>query len=119
MTTTGHNQQPRFSMPLPPIPHAITREPGGVRIDWDDAGHTWLYPARPLRLACPCAGCVEEMTGRTLLNPTSVPEDVHPESLALVGSYGLRIRWSDGHDTGIYAFDRLLGACGCLRCRPA
>jgi DUF971 family protein len=119
MTTTAHNQQPRFSMPLPPIPHAITREPGGVRIDWDDAGHTWLYPARPLRLACPCAGCVEEMTGRTLLNPSSVPEDVHPESLALVGSYGLRIRWSDGHDTGIYAFDRLLGACGCSRCRPA
>jgi DUF971 family protein len=106
-------------MPLPPIPHAITRESGGVRIDWDDAGHTWLYPARPLRLACPCAACVEEMTGRTLLDPGSIPDDVRPESLALVGSYGLRIRWSDGHDTGIYTFEQLREVCGCARCRRA
>jgi ATP-binding protein involved in chromosome partitioning len=113
----GDCAYPMVPMPLPPVPYAITREPGGVRIDWDDAGHSWLYQARPLRLACPCAGCVEEMTGRLLLNPTSVPMDVHPESLALVGSYGLRIRWSDGHDTGIYTFEQLLGLCGCPRCR--
>jgi len=47
------------------------------------------------------------MTGRTLLNPSSVPEDVRPESLALVGhmafaSVERRTRYR------IYAFDRLL-----------
>jgi len=115
MMATAH--YPMVPMPLPPIPYAISRETGGVRIDWDAAGHSWLYQARPLRLACPCAGCVEEMSGRPLLNPAAVPDDVHPESLALVGSYGLRIRWSDGHDTGIYTFEQLRSACGCPRCR--
>jgi DUF971 family protein len=104
-------------MPLPPIPYAISRLSDGVSIEWDQAGHVWLYPAWELRLACPCAGCVEEMTGRALLNPASVALDVRPVSLELVGSYGLRIRWSDGHDTGIYTFEQLRKRCGCPRCR--
>jgi DUF971 family protein len=105
-------------VPLPPVPHAIARESDGVRIDWDTAGHAWRYPARMLRLACPCAACVEEMTGRRLLQPGAIPAAIRPESLALVGAYGLRIRWSDGHDTGIYTFELLRGLCGCPRCRP-
>jgi DUF971 family protein len=36
-----------------------------------------------------------------------------------VGAYGLRIDWSDGHDTGIYTFDRLRAACPCQTCRLA
>ena len=106
-------------MPLPPIPKSIAREPGGVLIEWDAAGHAWLYPARELRLACPCAACVEEMTGRRLLRPEAVAADVRPDALSLVGAYGLRIRWSDGHDTGIYTFELLRARCGCPRCRPA
>jgi DUF971 family protein len=105
-------------MPLPPMPHAISREPGGVLIEWDTAGHAWLYPGRELRLACPCAACVEEMSGRRLLAPDSVGPEVRPESLALVGAYGLRIRWSDGHDTGIYTFELLRALCHCPACRP-
>ena len=104
-------------MPLPPMPHAITREPDGVLIEWDTDGHAWLYPARELRLACPCAGCVEEMTGRRLLQPDAIAGDIRPGSLALVGAYGLRINWSDGHDTGIYTFELLRALCACQRCR--
>jgi ATP-binding protein involved in chromosome partitioning len=98
------------------VPYAITREDAGVRIDWDQAGHVALFPARALRLACPCAACVEEMSGRPLLDPASVPADVRPLRLALVGAYGLRVAWSDHHDTGIYTFDRLLARCPCPRC---
>ena len=75
------------------------------------------YPALALRLACPCAACVEEMTGRPLLDPASVPEDVTARQIDLVGSYAIRIVWSDGHDTGIYTYESLLAMCPCERCR--
>jgi ATP-binding protein involved in chromosome partitioning len=102
-------------MPLP-IPHAINRRDDGILIEWDAAGHQGFYPARELRLACPCAGCVEEMSGRPLLDPSQVSRDIRPVSVALVGTYGLRIEWSDGHGTGIYTFERLLFHCPCVRC---
>jgi DUF971 family protein len=100
----------------PLIPHAITREDGGLRIEWQQGGHAGFYPARALRLACPCAGCVEELTGRGLLNPAVIPEDIRPLRVRLVGAYGLRVEWSDGHDTGIYTFTKLLHTCPCPAC---
>lgn len=100
------------------IPKAITRRDDGVWIDWDGTGHAALFPARALRLACPCAECVEEMSGRPLLDPTGVPADLRPVALELVGAYGLKVRWSDGHGTGIFTFDRLLADCPCGRPHP-
>jgi ATP-binding protein involved in chromosome partitioning len=99
----------------PVVPRAITREDAGLRIEWEP-GHEAFYPARALRLGCGCAVCVDEMSGRPLLDPATVPDDVRPVSLALVGGYGLRIGWSDGHGTGIYTFERLREECGCPRC---
>ena len=90
-----------------PIPYAITRRDDGLLIEWAEGAPGRLYPARDLRLACPCAACVEEMSGRPLLDPATVPQDIRPISLALVGAYGLRVVWSDGHGTGIYTFERL------------
>lgn len=98
------------------LPHAINRQDDGLRIEWDQSGHEGFFPARALRLACPCAACVEEMSGRPILDPAMVRPDIRPASLALVGAYGLRINWSDGHSTGIYTFDRLLAMCPCPRC---
>lgn len=99
-----------------PVPVAITRRDDGVLIEWDREGHRALFPARALRLACPCAECVEEMSGRPLLRPAAVPADVRPLVLGLVGAYGLRVEWSDRHRTGIYTFDRLRRDCPCARC---
>ena len=98
-------------------PYAINRSDQGLLIEWDQAGHHGFFAARDLRLACPCAGCVEEMSGRPLLNPALVSPDVRPLTVALVGAYGLKIGWSDGHSTGIYTFERLREACPCGRCR--
>ena len=77
-----------------------------VKIIWVD-GHTSVYPARELRLACPCAACVDEMTGQMRLIASSVPQSVQPLKIDLVGRYAMSIQWSDGHNTGIYAFDYL------------
>ena len=98
-------------------PQRITRLDEGLRVEWEP-GHVALYPARALRLACPCAACIEEMSGRRLLDPASIPDDVRPVSVALVGTYGIRLQWSDGHGTGIYTFARLRADCPCPRCRP-
>ncbi len=80
--------------------------PDTLRIEWQD-GHESLYPVRRLRIACRCANCVEELTGRPLLREQDVPEDVRPERISPVGRYAIQIAWSDGHDTGIYTFDYL------------
>jgi DUF971 family protein len=77
-----------------------------VLIKWNDGRET-VYPARFLRLNCPCAGCVEEMTGVRVLRSESVPVDVHPLSIHPVGRYAIQIQWSDGHGSGIYTWERL------------
>ncbi len=77
-----------------------------VKIRWQD-GQESVYPARELRLQCPCAGCVDEVTGQKRLIINQIPQDVHPLKIDLVGRYAISITWSDGHNTGIYAFDRL------------
>ena len=102
---------------IPTVPYAITRQDDGLQIEWEQNGHSGFFPARALRLACPCAGCVEEMTGHPLLDPATVPADIRPVALSLVGGYGLKVHWSDGHATGIYTFNHLRSVCPCPQCR--
>ncbi len=89
------------------LPSEITRaNEHDIKIIWSDNVED-IYPPRFLRLRCRCAQCVEEMTGRPLLDPNTVPENITATSLKLVGRYGLQIWWSDGHSTGIYTFNSL------------
>jgi ATP-binding protein involved in chromosome partitioning len=100
-----------------PVPRGVRRLTDAIEIDWDGAGHVGRFVARALRLACPCAACVDEMTGRPLLDPASVPADVHPVAIGLVGAYAIRVQWSDGHGSGIYTFRALREQCPCAACR--
>jgi len=81
------------------------------RIEWKD-GAVADYKARDLRLACPCASCIEEGTGRPLLDPRTVKDDIMLFGAELVGRYGLSFFWSDGHKTGIFAWPRLRELAG-------
>ena len=88
-------------------PTAIRQEgPRSLGITWAD-GHHSVYDVRRLRLACACATCVDEWSGEERLDADTVPQDVRPLSIEPVGRYAIQIRWSDGHDTGIYPFARL------------
>ena len=80
--------------------------PDMLAIDWQD-GETTEYKVLDLRLACPCAACRDETSGERILDPKTVPPDVKPVKIVGVGNYAIQIVWSDGHDTGIYSFDRL------------
>lgn len=99
-----------------PAEIAPTEDEARLRIRWQD-DHISEFEPRYLRLRCPCAGCVEEMTGRPILDPASVPAEVYPLSIHYVGRYALRFQWSDGHSTGIYPFDQLRRICPCDECQ--
>ncbi len=86
-------------------------ENGALRISWP-AGPTVTLTALGLRDACPCASCIEEGTGKKLLDPATIPSDIRPLRLDAVGNYALKIGWSDGHDSGIYSWDTLRRASG-------
>jgi ATP-binding protein involved in chromosome partitioning len=74
-----------------------------LMVEWRD-GSVTRYPFVALRDACPCAGCVEELTGRKTLDPKTIKPDIHIRTCEYIGNYAIRIDWSDGHNTGIYSF---------------
>ena len=99
-----------------PRPRSIQPFPNGeLGVAWDD-GHESYLAGHALRCACVCASCVDEVSGEKLLRDDRVPADVAVEEVVPVGNYGISIRWSDGHDTGIYDFRRLRDLCPCDDC---
>lgn len=82
------------------------RENKAFRLAWSDGCAAEISFHR-LRCACPCAGCIDEMTGIKILNDASVPSDIAPVQLAYSGNYALKVTWSDGHNTGLYTWEFL------------
>lgn len=90
--------------PQATMPKEVTRvNQHDIKIIWSDDCES-IYAARELRLQCQCAQCVEEMTGRKILDVKKVSLDVIPNEIKLVGRYAIQIWWSDGHSSGIYPF---------------
>ena len=89
----------------------LRRDPRTLSILWED-GHRDEFDARDLRLACQCALCIQEMTGKKLLDPKTIRSDVSPQKILSIGNYAISFDWSDGHNSGIYSFKdlRALGA---------
>ena len=85
---------------------APTADGARLAIRWAD-GELAEYAPWLLRTRCPCAGCVDEMTGIRTLHPDSVSKDIYPQAIHYVGRYALQFIWSDGHATGIYPFEYL------------
>jgi DUF971 family protein len=61
-----------------------------------------------LRTRCKCAGCIDEIDGRQILQVNKVPKDVYPTNMVRKGNYAVAVVWSDGHRSSIYPFERLL-----------
>lgn len=90
------------------IPIKISvKEKRYLQIKWNDGSETVILLSS-LRKSCPCASCKHDRDTR----PASyiplhsenqfVVTDVKP-----VGSYAIQIFWGDGHNTGIYSFEKL------------
>ncbi len=79
-----------------------------LEISWADGGES-AYGYEFLRWKCPCAACAGEMgsPGQLQFVKELRPEQYTLASIQIVGHYAVRPTWQDGHDSGIYAFDRL------------
>lgn len=90
-----------------PRPVEISRHGAhDVSIRWN-TGESAVYPARFLRGQCPCATCVDEMTGKRIVTENLLPILVYPKTIEPVGRYAIQVFWSDGHSTGIYTWEKL------------
>lgn len=97
-----------LDLPETPAPTSVEvdRETG-LTLTWPD-GSTSSFTLAELRVNCPCAECrgVREQ-GRIPGPGEHAPVPLRAEDAQLVGGWGIQIRWSDGHDTGIYAWSIL------------
>ncbi len=96
------------------VPQRIELFPNGeIGIVWDDGREDYL-DAFTVRVACPCAQCVDENTGQRMIDPRQVNRDIRARGWDPVGRYAVQFRWTDGHQTGIYPFTllRALGDTG-------
>ena len=73
---------------------------------WSDETRQ-LIPYAQLRFLCPCAQCVHELTGKRMIKKEDINPDIEGLLIKPVGNYGVKIHFSDGHQTGIYSFDYL------------
>ena len=94
--------------PNPPIEVELDRA-RGLALRWAD-GTTAHFDFEELRRNCPCAECrgVREQGRRGRRGP----DRATAIDAKLIGAWGVSIRWSDGHDTGIYAWSILRAWAG-------
>lgn len=100
------------------IVHTIEQD--RMTVEWLPDRHRSILPVRLLRRACPCATCRVERD-KAAANPLHVvkaPMDSHYEieDLGPVGRYAVNFVFSDGHSSGIYAWDYLRALCPCDVC---
>ena len=81
----------------------------GLTVEWHD-GHRSFFPIAHLRRQSPSADARalrDEMARNplTVLSPSKgTPGPLKATDAELVGNYAIRIRFSDGHDTGIFSW---------------
>lgn len=75
-------------------------------IEWNDETQQ-DFRLCDLQRTCPCANCIDENTGKPLVDPKTVQDQVSAVAIRSVGRYGLQIQFTSGCSTGIYSFDRL------------
>lgn len=84
----------------------VHKEQRELELVWTDNDISKL-PFRTVRQNCRCAVCVDEFSGKQLLDPESVSADLGLLEVSLCGNYALRIRWSDDHDSGLFTWNHL------------
>ena len=91
------------------VPNTLQLIGNELAIAWSDSSESYL-PVDLLRRACPCASCGGEpdVLGHVVRpNVSYTSQSFELRGWELVGSYAVRLRWGDGHSTGIYSYQYL------------
>ncbi len=96
-------------------PKSVALQENGIFITWED-GHESLYGYKYLRGSCRCATCVDEMSGKRVLDVHTIPEDIKALDWMEVGRYAVQFLWTDAHFTGIYPYEVVRKLCPCALC---
>ena len=83
-----------------PVDVALSRSQGTLSIEWED-GVVSCLPLAYLRGWCPCAACQGH---GTVVEFHPADAGVGIERMAEAGSYALHLRFTDGHDSGIFTW---------------
>lgn len=88
-------------------PKKIEIKEGHLIINWDDEEISEIG-LNELRKNCPCAYCnkYREAHQNSLLQ-VFLEDQVKIKEIKTIGSYALGIKWKDGHNTGIFEFNKL------------
>ncbi len=78
-----------------------------ITLTWADTGETATVSNFELRRACSCALCIDEMTRAPLLDPQTLPTDIHAKTVGIIGNYAVTVDWSDGHNTGFFPYSTI------------
>ncbi|MAT15998.1 MAG: hypothetical protein CMJ46_12095 [Planctomyces sp.] len=97
-------------MAAPPQNIRALKDKSLMELVWS-AERTDELPFQFLRGRCPCANCVNELTGVRMVGPEKIDPGVHPVKMGFSGNYALTMEWSDGHHTGLYTWDYLETLC--------
>jgi DUF971 family protein len=103
--------------------HIAISKSKGIQIDWKD-GHHSEYGLKYLRDNCPCATCSGAHGTAPKAEAAPNPLQLYRPALKIeeiepVGNYALRLKWNDGHSTGIYSWEHFRLICPCEECRNA
>ena len=89
-------------------PEEVVVKNGALHIYWKNLESSKLFKAYDLRLLCKCAHCMDEHTGKKLIDIDKVSANIQITQAEAVGRYGLKVSFSDGHNTGIFTFEKLI-----------
>ena len=88
----SNRRRVQFSMIEEPRLIEVTAE--GLAVQWDEE-HRSVYPFKSLREQCKCANCIDEWSGRRILDPDSVSSDIEILDFIEIGRYAVQLLWSD------------------------
>ena len=91
-----------------PIPQGVELEDEGKRVlvRWP-GDRVSEFLAFDLRAECPCASCVDEFSGKRILERDKVDSGVAVIQVGRVGRYAFQFKFSDNHSTGIYTYEKM------------